>query len=216
MRFRSPLLSQSRFLSFPPGTEMVHFPGFARARLWIHRAVLRFYPSGFPHSEIPGSMPACGSPRLIAACHVLHRLLLPRHSPCALSSLTIKFTRHTAVARATHRKRYGPLPLYRNRFQSFKVSRSLGLQGFRLETLKLSNLNRGNLLLLSGHIQALIKIYIRLVDCPIYSVVKHRPLSLRSYPPGWISVSSFKFRVSSSIADVSRSLETGNLKPETL
>ena len=94
MRFRSPLLSQSRFLSFPPGTEMVHFPGFARTRLWIHWGVLEFYPSGFPHSEIPGSMPACGSPRLIAACHVLHRLLLPRHSPCALSSLTIKFARH--------------------------------------------------------------------------------------------------------------------------
>src|SRR5215470_7230856 len=37
-------------------------------------------------------MPVCGSPRLIAACHVLHRLLLPRHPPCALSSLTIKFT----------------------------------------------------------------------------------------------------------------------------
>jgi hypothetical protein len=97
LRFRSPLLSQSRFLSFPPGTEMVHFPGFARARLWIHRAVRGVYPRGFPHSEIPGSMPACGSPRLIAACHVLHRLLLPRHPPCALSSLTIKFTRHTAA-----------------------------------------------------------------------------------------------------------------------
>ena len=44
--------------------------------------------SGFPHSEIPGSKPACGSPGLIAACHVLHRLLVPRHSPYALSSLT--------------------------------------------------------------------------------------------------------------------------------
>src|SRR6201997_1237659 len=96
-RFRSPLLSESRFLSFPPGTEMVHFPGFARARLWIHRAVRGFYPRGFPHSEIPGSKPACGSPRLIAACHVLHRLLLPRHPPCALSSLTTKFTRYTAA-----------------------------------------------------------------------------------------------------------------------
>ena len=30
----------------------------------------------------------CSSPRLIAACHVLLRLLMPRHSPCALSSLT--------------------------------------------------------------------------------------------------------------------------------
>ena len=45
-------------------------------------------PVGFPHSEIPGSKPACGSPRLIAACHVLRRLLAPRHSPYALSSLT--------------------------------------------------------------------------------------------------------------------------------
>ena len=35
----------------------------------------------------------CGSPKLIAACHVLHRLFLPRHPPCALSSLTIEFTR---------------------------------------------------------------------------------------------------------------------------
>src|ERR1700676_2945107 len=96
-RFRSPLLSESRFLSFPPGTEMVHFPGFARARLWIHRAVRGFCPRGFPHSEISGSKPACGSPRLIAACHVLHRLLLPRHPPCALSSLTTKFTQHTAA-----------------------------------------------------------------------------------------------------------------------
>jgi hypothetical protein len=44
--------------------------------------------SGFPHSDIPGSTPACGLPGLIAACHVLHRLLVPRHSPYALSSLT--------------------------------------------------------------------------------------------------------------------------------
>jgi hypothetical protein len=33
VRFRSPLLSESRLLSFPPGTEMVHFPGFARSHL---------------------------------------------------------------------------------------------------------------------------------------------------------------------------------------
>ena len=83
------------FLSLPPGTEMVHFPGFARARLWIRRAVIRFYRIGFPHSEIPGSKPACGSPRLIAACHVLHRHLLRRHPPCSLSNLTIKFAQST-------------------------------------------------------------------------------------------------------------------------
>ena len=92
-RFRSPLLSESRFLSFPSGTEMVHFPEFAHSRLCIQRDVLRFCRSGFPHSEISGSTPVCGFPKLIAACHVLHRLFLPRHPPCALSSLTIEFTR---------------------------------------------------------------------------------------------------------------------------
>ena len=29
IRFRSPLLTESRLLSFPPGTEMFQFPGFA-------------------------------------------------------------------------------------------------------------------------------------------------------------------------------------------
>ena len=77
---------------FPPGTEMVHFPGLAHTRLCIQRAVTRVHLDGFPHSEILGSKPACGSPRLIAACHVLHRLLAPRHPPYALSSLIIKLT----------------------------------------------------------------------------------------------------------------------------
>jgi hypothetical protein len=45
-------------------------------------------PRGFPHSEIPGSKLVCSSPGLIAAYRVLHRLLAPRHSPYALSSLT--------------------------------------------------------------------------------------------------------------------------------
>ena len=43
---------------------------------------------GFPHSDISGSSLICSSPKLFAACHVLHRLLMPRHSPCALISLT--------------------------------------------------------------------------------------------------------------------------------
>ena len=47
-------------------------------------------PTGFPHSEIPGSKRVNRSPRLIAACHVLHRLPMPRHPPLALSSLSIK------------------------------------------------------------------------------------------------------------------------------
>jgi hypothetical protein len=42
---------------------------------------------GLPHSETPGSKPARGSPGLVAACHVLHRLLAPRHPPDALAFL---------------------------------------------------------------------------------------------------------------------------------
>ena len=53
-RVRSPLLSESRFLSFPSGTEMVHFPEFALTRLWIQRVVPGVCPGGFPHSEISG------------------------------------------------------------------------------------------------------------------------------------------------------------------
>ena len=46
----------------------------------------------FPHSEICGSKLICSSPRLIAACHVLHRLLMPRHSPYALLRLNFPYT----------------------------------------------------------------------------------------------------------------------------
>ena len=41
----------------------------------------------FPHSEICGSKLICSSPQLIAACHVLLRLPMPRHSPYALVRL---------------------------------------------------------------------------------------------------------------------------------
>jgi hypothetical protein len=72
-------------MSFPPGTEMFQFPGFASATYGFSDGYsLR---SGLPHSEIPGSKPARGSPRLFAACHVLHRLLAPRHPPDALAFL---------------------------------------------------------------------------------------------------------------------------------
>ena len=56
----------------------------------IHLCIQCMIPfGGFPHSEISGSQLICSSPKLIAAYHVLHRLLMPRHSPCALISLTI-------------------------------------------------------------------------------------------------------------------------------
>ena len=44
--------------------------------------------AGFPHSDISGSMDICSSPKLFAAYHVFHRLLVPRHPPCALTNFT--------------------------------------------------------------------------------------------------------------------------------
>ena len=46
-------------------------------------------PAGFPHSEIHGSMPACGSPWLFAAYHVFLRRPVPWHPPCALCNLIV-------------------------------------------------------------------------------------------------------------------------------
>ena len=46
----------------------------------------------FPHSDISGSQLICSSPKLFAACHVLRRLPMPRHSPYALLSLNYSFS----------------------------------------------------------------------------------------------------------------------------
>ena len=67
---------------------MFQFRRFPSYTYLIQCRMTGYCPAGLPHSEIPGSMDICSSPRLIAACRVLHRLLMPRHSPCALYSLT--------------------------------------------------------------------------------------------------------------------------------
>src|SRR5699024_10404863 len=67
---------------------MFQFRRFPTYAYFVQRTLTEYCSAGFPHSEIPGSKPMCGSPRLIAACHVLRRLSMPRHSPCALISLT--------------------------------------------------------------------------------------------------------------------------------
>ena len=69
---------------------MFQFRRFPTYAYLIQRRLTEYCSAGFPHSEICGSMLMCSSPQLIAACHVLLRLLMPRHSPCALSSLTYR------------------------------------------------------------------------------------------------------------------------------
>jgi hypothetical protein len=66
---------------------MFQFPWFPPSGLCVHPAVTHFW-AGFPHSDIVGSVPAHGSPTLFAVCHVLLRLLSPRHPPSACFCLT--------------------------------------------------------------------------------------------------------------------------------
>ena len=67
---------------------MFQFRAFPSHDYFIHHVILEYCSSVLPHSDISGSSLICSSPKLFAACRVLHRLLMPRHSPCALFSLT--------------------------------------------------------------------------------------------------------------------------------
>ena len=55
--FRSPLLRESRLISFPPVTEMFQFTGFASNTYEFSVGYLLL--GGFPHSEIAGSKLVC-------------------------------------------------------------------------------------------------------------------------------------------------------------
>ena len=86
--FRSPLLRESRLLSLPVGTEMFHFPTLPPPALCVQAGAMGHYaPSGFPIRKSPDQSLVADSPGLIAGSYVLHRLLVPRHPPCALTNL---------------------------------------------------------------------------------------------------------------------------------
>ena len=102
-RFRSPLLTESQSAySRQAGRRTDCFlfhrllrcftsPGIAPKPYEFRLRFPDITREGFPHSEIFGSKRVCRSPKLIAAYHVLHRLLMPRHPLCALSNLTKNF-----------------------------------------------------------------------------------------------------------------------------
>ena len=82
-------------ISFPRGTGMFRFPRLSPSALsgdltappshvGAYLAIGRF-----PDSGTRGSKDVCSSPRIFAACHALHRLLVPRHPPYTLHSLLI-------------------------------------------------------------------------------------------------------------------------------
>ena len=91
---------------------------------------------GLPHSDTPGSKLVCSSPRLIAAYCVLHRLLAPRHSPYALSSLIIGI--ETDTCRFENRRATVSLPTLTKHCGVF-VDR----KNYRLQDIQLSKITRG-------------------------------------------------------------------------
>ena len=86
LRFRSPLLSESRLMSFPRATEMFQFTRFASLTYVFSQ---RYLSVGFPIRKSPDQSLFASSPKLIAGYHVLRRLSSPRHPPHALSHLTL-------------------------------------------------------------------------------------------------------------------------------
>ena len=83
-RFRSPLLAESRLISFPPATEMFQFAGFAlHAYVFSMQYLLR---GGFPHSEISGSKLICQLPE------AYRRLSRPSSPIIAKASTTCSYS----------------------------------------------------------------------------------------------------------------------------
>ena len=85
-RFRSPLLSESRLMSFPRATEMFQFTRFA-SHTYVFS--MRYLSVGFPIQRPWDQSLFASSPKLFAGYHVFRRLSLPRHPPHALIHLTL-------------------------------------------------------------------------------------------------------------------------------
>ena len=94
-------------------------------------------------------MDICSSPKLIAACHVLHRLLMPRHSPCALYSLTCRrcklhIPRFGLRPKLTHSAAppLSPKTDFRRGDERTRILRSLLLQSEKFGSLELCRLHK--------------------------------------------------------------------------
>ena len=101
-RFRSPLLTESHVVFSSSGYLDVSVHRVPFHTLWIGVWMTGVCPAGFPHSDISGSLDICSSPKLFAAYHVFHRLLVPRHPPYALISITNSTSSHGNGIMSTH------------------------------------------------------------------------------------------------------------------
>ena len=87
--FRSPLLRESIFFFlFLRLLRCFSSPGIASYTLCIHYTTIPHYWYQVPPFGNLRIKATYSSPKHIVVRHVLHQLLVPRHSPCALSNLT--------------------------------------------------------------------------------------------------------------------------------
>ncbi len=115
IRFRSPLLAESRLFSLPAGNEMFHFPAFPPHALCVQAWVTGFKAlPGFPIRKSSDHSSVDSSPRHIAASHVLHRLLVPRHPPCALNNLATKIKMLASTVQFSNYERKPAAPVRPN------------------------------------------------------------------------------------------------------
>lgn len=108
---------------------MFQFAGFA-SRPYVFRSR---YPQrgGLPHSDISGSKVACTSPKLFAACHVLHRLYAPRYPPNALKTFDLSTSRH---AQKSDQICLLASPLSRHRLKALGGFAGAHIRGLRLSS----------------------------------------------------------------------------------
>jgi hypothetical protein len=83
---------------------MFHFPAFPPHTLF-HSGAGNWtqLQLGFPIRTSPDQRSVANSPGHIAGSHVLHRLSMPRHPPCALTNLPHKPPTHTTKHLPAHR-----------------------------------------------------------------------------------------------------------------
>ena len=94
LRVRSPLLTESLVVFSSSGYLDVSVRRVPLPALWIGAGMHEGFSCGFPHSDTSGSKGICPSPKLFAAYRVFRRLLVPRHPPYALSSMTKRTAAH--------------------------------------------------------------------------------------------------------------------------
>jgi hypothetical protein len=121
--FRSPLLRESRFLSFPLGTEMFQFPSLPPAGYGFTYGYRRITSGEFPHSEIPGSMTGQRLPRAFRSRPRPSSALGAKAStvcPCSLDQKNTGIDVAMEFSRCTR----APSPPYREMPSSHPVSQN--------------------------------------------------------------------------------------------